>query len=231
MTPNLFNHIEVKNKKEETKKKEEIELSNSLKIKELLNISLDELVEKLEFFVKSDILSKDDFLYNYAYDRGFKIENSIFKNDELELRLAPVSESEKMLRAYEENENIKPLDFLNLDLPEITKGILKNAIDENLNISTLELMKMFKIFDYPHFRPCVSSSSRDELFEVLELMKMFNSLVIHNLVDVESKKFRNLRATRNRKQRTPACFDGNCLDKKLSGDAKNASYFGRETSF
>lgn len=226
---NLFN-FEDQNIKERAAAKAAAAL---VRIEELIGMTLDQLLIEVKKYIVAEQLIKTDTYYDIAWNRGYRIEKSIFESGALELNLAYSSESETILKAYEDNPDIKPIDFLLLDLPEITRGILKNTIEESPKLSTLELMKMFRIFEYPHYRTFAYAKTEDELLKIYDIIQKFDKISKAKLIEVNDKKFNFVRATRKKKSREeePACFDGNCLDKKLSSEAKNATYFGRETSF
>lgn len=146
---NLFNYeIELKNI-QTIKADNKALIEKEENIKGLINMGLNELITKLEVLINNEQLIRTDTFYNIAWKRGYKIERSFNKLGFYDLKLPPVSESEIILSAYERNNQIKPQDFLMLELPQITKSILKNTIADNPNITTIDLLNKFRIFGIP----------------------------------------------------------------------------------
>jgi hypothetical protein len=227
---NLFNYeIELKNI-QTIKADNKALIEKEENIKGLINMELNELITKLEVLINNEQLIRTDTFYNIAWKRGYKIERSFNKLGFYDLKLPPVSESEIILSAYEKNNQIKPQDFLMLELPQITKSILKNTIADNPNITTIDLLNKFRIFEYPHYHCFATAETENELLDILELLKKFDKIAKAKLIDLNDKIFNNLSASRKKrkmKEITPGCFDGMCIEK----NTRTTPLFTRETNF
>ena len=227
---NLFNYEERYKEEENIKVAAATLINSSNKIVESIGMDLDILITKLEKLITAEQLIRTDTFYNIAWDRGYKIEKAILKDGYLVLKLPPVSVSEQILRAYEEDKNIKPTDFLLLELPETTKNIWKNSIDTDPNITSLEILTKFRIFDYPNYHAFAYAKTEEELLNILELLKKFDKIAKANLIDINDKMFNGLSASRKKRRKkeiTPGCFDGMCIEK----NTKTTPLFARETNF
>ncbi len=136
----------------------------------------------------------------------------------LELRIAFKSDSEIILNAYEKNNNIKVTDLLNLPVEDGAKRGIQRFIDSNEDLDILTFMNKYNIFDYPHFMPIATSTSKKELEEVFDTLKVFRNMVLKGYIDLSDSKYNfmtNKRETRKKKENRPGCFDGLCLEKNI----------------
>ncbi len=122
-----------------------------------------------------------------------------------------------MLSAYERNEDISIKEILQLPIEEGAKKSIRKFSEENPNASTLDLFQKFNIFDYPHFMPIATSTSKEELKEVYELLKEFRGFVLDGVVDLNDKmyNFMTNNKIKRKKEHRPGCFDGLCLEKNI----------------
>jgi hypothetical protein len=215
--PSLFDFMELN----------EVEVKPKQSIVEVDKKKLKSILESMKRWINDGTLIKSDFYYNICFWRPYKIEKRY--SDEYELRFATSSDSERMLTAYELNNDIKPLDFLNVGIASGAQRMLKLWIEDNPNGSTLDMLNHFRIFEYPHYYTRAKHINKETLEEVAQVLIDFAKL--RESLTLTDTKFSFMREHKIRKLEDqsatiPRCFDGLCLEANIMKSLKEANNAG-----
>ena len=179
---------------------------------------LEKMLVDLRNYINAGVINTSDTYFNIAHHREPKIvhEDGVYK-----LRFAQSSDSERLLRAYEANESIKPLELLGVG---VAKGALKSIqgyIDENPQTTTREILDHYRIFNYPTYKwTHAQSSSLEEINRVKDLIIRWVKLKEEMQMDLSEGKFTFMRTNKRAKTEDqtkiiPQCFDGLCLEQNF----------------
>jgi len=199
-----------------------INSSNSIPFNEQ---KLKDILEELKIGIKKGVINKTDTYFDIAYHREPKI---VLVDDVFELRFAQASASERLLSAYEANNDIEPLKLLAIGLPQSVKDRISFHIEENPNDKVKDIFTFFNIWDYPKYNWVhAQSKSIDEINKVKELIIEWAKLKEEMLLELSDNEFSFMRASRrkktdkNKEKAIPQCFDGLCLEQNFMKLIKN----------
>jgi len=213
--PSLFDFMEL----------EEAEVKLEQNIIEVDEKKLKSILESMKRWINDGTLVKSDFYYNICFWRPYKIEKR-FSGEEYELRFATSSDSERMLTAYELNNDIKPLDFLNVGIASGAQRMIKLWIEDNPSATTLDMLDHFRIFNYPTYYTRAKHTSKETLEEVAQVLIDFAKL--RESLTLADTKFSFMREHKigklgDHSTTIPRCFDGLCLEANIMKSLKEAS--------
>jgi hypothetical protein len=212
--PSLFDFMEL----------EEAEVKLEQNIVEVDEKKLKSILESMKRWINDGTLVKSDFYYNICFWRPYRIEKRY--SDEYELRFATSSDSERMLTAYELNNDIKPSEFLSTGIASGAQKMLKMWIDNNPNGTTLDMLNNFRIFNYPSYYTRAKHTNKEILEEVAQVLIDFAKL--RESLTLTDTKFSFMREHKigklgDHSETMPRCFDGLCLEANIMKSLKEAS--------
>lgn len=210
--PSLFDFIESMEHEPIT------QIANNIEVKELDEKELKEILTQMKKYIDDETLIKSDFYFNICYWRPYTIKECVLEKGIYELKFASVSDSERLLTAYELRPIIQPLELLNTGIADGAKTMIKRYIEDYPKTSTKQLLEHFRIFEYPHYYTRAKSSNKEELELVADLLIRFAKL--RELLNLKETRFSFMREKKRTKledqiNTIPRCFDGLCLEANM----------------
>jgi hypothetical protein len=203
-----------------------------------MTIPIEDQIHTLKTYVKEYKLLKDDALFNLIQDsfkiqKSNEIELSFFKSDLRDKTINYIedkqyydlvaiinSDSYKIYQLFNQNKKeITKEDIYRLNVPTIVKENFWNYAERE---SLSDALEYFRIMERPTYKTVARSTETEELYYMQKVIKS----IILNRSDIDENSLNFIRARRTKKQKDPACFDGNCLEKNIING--KIAIFGRE---
>lgn len=182
------------------------------------------MVKELKRHIDNNRLKKSKSYFNFALHRGY---NNLYENNYYNLEIALKSDSETILTAYENDNNITLEEIKKLPLEDGAKRTIQRYIDSNINV--YDFLVKCNIFKYPHRIKIFRTKDIKEIEKIFELIKKFRELVENGSIDLSLSEYDFISGKKRRKKKKkeiiPKCHEGLCIEHNIE---KALSPFARE---